>query len=128
MASVIMRWVRMVSSVSFLWVTFTNIMTAVSIMGMSCSTTMFLLLSAMQVWNAMSSSMYRSPLWILLSTRSHRRWMRSMSSSEAFSAAISAMPGSSSRRTLTRSSASAFLSCTLRRFSGSERPLAVVTT
>ena len=91
-------------------------------------TGVIVLLSAMQVWNAMSSSMYRSPLWILLSTRSHRRWIRSMSSSEAFKAAISAMPGSSSRRTLTRSSASAFLSCTLRRFSGSERPLAVVTT
>ena len=52
-----MRWVMIVSSINFLWVTFTNIMTAVSMMGISCSTTIFLLLSATQVWNAMSSSM-----------------------------------------------------------------------
>ena len=34
---------------SFLWVTFTNIITAVSMTGISCPTTRFLLLSAMQV-------------------------------------------------------------------------------
>ena len=47
----------MVSSMSFLWVTLTNIITAVSMMGINCPTTRFLLLSAMQVWKAMSSSM-----------------------------------------------------------------------
>ena len=38
------------------------------------------------------------------------------------------LPGASSSRTFTRSNARAFLSCTLRRFSGSESPLTVVTT
>ena len=56
-ASVTARWVMMVSWVSFLWVTLTNIRTAVSIIGISCSTTLFLEHSATQVWKAMSSSM-----------------------------------------------------------------------
>ena len=48
-ASTIIRWVMIVSSMSFLWVTLTNIITAVSMIGISCPTTRFLLLSAMQV-------------------------------------------------------------------------------
>ena len=39
MASTIIRWVMIVSSMSFLWVTFTNIITAVSMIGINCSTT-----------------------------------------------------------------------------------------
>ena len=55
-ASATARCVMMVSSVSFLCVILTNIRTAVSMMGISCSTTLFLEHRAMQVWKAMSSS------------------------------------------------------------------------